>query len=95
MNGNFDRQGPRLADHHGWTNKLGNRVFVTNKGALRFKVPDVRRRQVKPWSRPPMTKWLKDYLDDDSSRALRVWSDALGTLKLDEYIGSPFRGPGR
>ena len=36
-----------------------------------------------------------DYWHDHSDRARRAWSDVLGTLKLGEFIESPFRGPGR
>jgi hypothetical protein len=36
-----------------------------------------------------------DYWDDHSERAKAAWSDILGTLKVGDYMESPFRGPGR
>jgi hypothetical protein len=36
-----------------------------------------------------------DYWDDHSGRAKAAWSDILGTLKVGDYMESPFRGPGR
>ena len=36
-----------------------------------------------------------DYWADDAHRARPVWGDVLGTLKLGEYIASPFHGPDR
>lgn len=35
-----------------------------------------------------------DFWDDHADRARPVWNDILGTLKLGEYVESPFRGPG-
>jgi hypothetical protein len=36
-----------------------------------------------------------DYWDDHSGRAKAAWSDILGTLKVGDYMESPFNGPGR
>lgn len=36
-----------------------------------------------------------DYWADHADRARPVWSDVLGTLKIGEYIESPFHGPDR
>jgi hypothetical protein len=36
-----------------------------------------------------------DHWDDHSDRAMAAWNDILGTLKVGEFIESPFRGPGR
>ena len=36
-----------------------------------------------------------DYWDDHSGRATAAWSDILGTLKVGDYMESPFNGPGR
>jgi len=36
-----------------------------------------------------------DYWDDHADRAKAAWNDILGTLKVGEFIESPFRGPGR
>ena len=36
-----------------------------------------------------------DYWDDHAERAKAAWNDILGTLKVGEFIESPFRGPGR
>jgi hypothetical protein len=36
-----------------------------------------------------------DYWDDHSERAKAAWSDILGTLKVGDYMESPFNGPGR
>ena len=36
-----------------------------------------------------------DYWDDHADRAKAAWNDILGTLKVGEFIESPFRGPDR
>ena len=35
-----------------------------------------------------------DYWDDHADRARAAWNDILGTLKVGEFVESPFRGPG-
>ncbi len=192
---NWERQEFNLPENHRWTAKPGNRVFVANKGAVRFEIPedwilelpkgsksfqfldgkpphddirldvrimylaatlpDVDWSRVTPWNQPPITDWLKkniakdprnptkvgapltinlgdttvtwaemdfmdpvekrpahtrlcyalntscallsiiamDFWDDDADRARPVWNEVLGTLKLGEYVESPFFGP--
>ncbi len=34
-----------------------------------------------------------DYWSEDATKVRRVWDDVLRSLKLGEYISSPFRGP--
>jgi hypothetical protein len=36
-----------------------------------------------------------DYWDDDADRARPVWNEVLGTLRMGEYVESPFHGPDR
>ena len=198
MSSNWEKMEFDLPENHGWTAKPGNRVFVANKGAMRFEIPntwildmpknsraflfydrapaeaadmrldarvlylaamhpDVDWASVQPWNAPPITEWLKknmtsdtrnptrigapltinlngmtvawaeldfidsvekrlahtrvcyamntsvallsiialDYWDDVSDTATKVWNDVIGTLKMGEYVESPFRGPDR
>ena len=198
MSSNMERMEFDLPENHGWVAKPGNRIFVANKGAMRFEVPqdwtmnmpkgsrafvfydreteaaaDIRLdarviylaqqapnvdwSQLQPWNEPPITEWLKkniasdrrnpikvsppltlemngikvawaetdfvdpleqrlahtrlcyalkapaalmgliamDYWHDVADRARSAWNDVLGTLKLGEYVESPFRGPDR
>ena len=198
MSGNWEMQSFDLPENHGWQAKAGNRIFVADRGAMRFEVPetwilempkdsrsfqfydkkptadaDIRLdarvmylaanhpsvdwAQVQPWNEPPITDWLKknlanderkptgvgapltlrlngmtvawaemdfidpvekrpahtrlcyamktsvalmsiiamDYWHDVADRARPAWSDVLGTLKLGEFVESPFRGPDR
>lgn len=187
----------RLPENHRWEAMPGNRVFVANKGAVRFEIPntwildmpkgsrsfqffdgkppnddirmeltimylaatlpDVDWANLTQWTQPPITDWLKkniaqdtrkptkvgqpltihtgemtftwaevdfmdriekrpahsrvcyalhtaaallaiismDFWDDDAKRARAVWNDVIGTLKMGEYIESPFHGPER
>lgn len=197
MSSNWEMQVFDLPENHGWDAKPGNRIFIGDKGAIRFELPDswimefpkdgrsfqffdrkpthdadirldVRVRNmfgmnphvdwfsVPPWDQPPITEWLKkhlakdernptkvgapltitvdgmtvawaemDFIDpaekrpahtrmcyamktsvallsiimmdfwhDDAARAHQVWNEVLGTLKLGEYVESPFYGPG-
>lgn len=197
MSTNWDMQAFDLPENHGWSAKPGNRIFIGDKGAIRFEVPDgwimefskdgraflffdrkptqdanirldVRVRNmfamnpnvdwfdVPPWDQPPITEWLKknmvndernpikvgppftinldgmtvtwgelDFIDplekrlahtrlcyamktsvallsiiamdfwhEQSPQAHSAWNDMLGTLKLGEFMESPFYGPG-
>ena len=187
----------RLPENHGWEARPGNRVFVANKGAVRFeipntwtldipkggrsfqffdrkpphddivmeltimylaaKMPEVDWANLNLWTQPPIADFLKksmaqdtrkptkmgkpltihtgemtftwaeiDFMDptekrpahsrtcyamhtgaalmaiismdfwhDDAKRARAIWNDVVGTLKMGEYIESPFHGPER
>lgn len=184
----WDKQVFKLPERHGWTAKPGNVVFVADRGAVRFELPQdwhvepsrksVKFYDVKPpdeniglemsiiylaayganvdWSNlsihglikdvaagdfgddgkvsAPLTiklngleiAWVeREFIDpgekrlaysrictarhiesaiqviitmafwpEDAKQAKAVWNDVLGTLKLGEYVESPFYGPG-
>ena len=193
---NMEMRSFDLPEDHGWKAKPGNRIFVADRGAMRFEVPntwilempkdsrsfqfydkkpiadaDIRIdarvmylaaahpsvdwAEVRPWNEPPIAEWLAkniardprgptrvtepltirlnettttwaemDFVDpvekrpahtrlcyamktsvalmsiiamdfwyDDAQRARTVWNEVLGTLRLGEYVESPFRGP--
>ena len=192
---NMEMRSFDLPENHGWKAKPGNRIFVADRGAMRFEVPntwilempkDLRSFQfydrkpiadadiridarvmylaashpsvdwaeVRPWNEPPIAEWLAkniandprgptritepltirlnettttwaemDFIDpieqrpahtrlcyamktsvalmsiiamdfwhDDAQRARTIWNEVLGTLRLGEYVESPFRG---
>ena len=39
MSSNWEMQSFDLPENHGWTAKPGNRIFVADKGAVRFEIP--------------------------------------------------------
>ena len=176
-----------LSDRHRWEAKPGNRIFVADKGAVRFEIPgdwivkpnkkSIKFFDGKPpnddirlevsviylatysvtvdWSQLPLGQLLKnvtddsmdnvieagepsglklgnveiawrqmelmdpgekrpsysrmclarearagiqafitiDYWPEDADRAVPVWNDVLGTLRMGEYIENPFLGP--
>jgi hypothetical protein len=199
-NQNWRKQVLNLPENHGWTAKPGNKVFVADRGALRFEIPqhwlvEPSRKSVKfrdaqhpddtmilevtviyagayglqiDWSDLPLSELIKtvttdepidrasratrrrkrrgapvvgapitikfgdlemawvetefidpgenrtahsriaitrdhrksihalltfSYWPEDAARALSVWNDVLGTLKMGETIESPLRGP--
>ena len=198
-NENWDRHVFNLPENHRWTAKPGNVVFVADRGALRFEIPQqwivkpsktsVKFTDAKPpnddmclevsisyltsaygrnvdWSNLSLSEMLKqvaaeddsgdgkaknrkstknigapltiklgslqmawvetEFIDpgekrpaysrigialdtaagihavltmsfwpEDAARARTVWNDVFGTMKIGEYIASPFRGPDR
>ncbi len=81
----WDRQIFRLPENHGWTARPGNKVFVADRGALRFEIPE-------EWVLDPSMKSVKlldgEPPNDNMSLEVSVMYVGAGGYRVD-WSGLP------